>query len=241
MPGNCDLRRWMATLLAAATLGGMPFGVYPARAAAQAGAWTLADILRQVDRGAKEFRSLTADVERTKVTVVVDDHSTESGQIRLRRDSKMRIDLTSPDPRTILRINDKLYIYNPKIRRVEEYDLGQHRALLDQFILLGFGTTADNLRKDYLITVDGEESLGSQKTVRLQLTPKDDDVRKEISRIDLWLDQATWVPAQQKFYETGSGDYFTVRYTNVARNVPIPDSRFRQNWPAGVTRVKPQG
>jgi outer membrane lipoprotein-sorting protein len=231
----------MAMLLVAVTLGGAPFGALPARAAAQAHSWTMDEILRQVDRGAKEFQSLTADVERTKVTVVVNDHSTETGQIRLRRDSKMRIDLTSPDPRTILRINDKLYLYNPKIRRVEEYNLGQHRALLDQFILLGFGTSADSLRKSYLMSVDGEEMLGSQKTVRLQLTPKDDEVRKEISRIDLWLDQATWIPAQQKFYETGSGDYFTVRYTNVTRNVPIPDSRFRQNWPADVTRVKPQG
>lgn len=235
-------RRWTVLAAAAMAFGGLALSdSTPRTAAAQGNAWTLADILKHVDRGAKEFQSFTADVERTKVTVVVDDHSTESGQIRLRRDSKMRIDLTSPDPRTILRINDKLYIYNPKIRRVEEYDLGQHRALLDQFILLGFGTTADDLRKDYLITVDGEESLGSQKTVRLQLTPKDDDVRQEISRIDLWLDQATWVPAQQKFYETGSGDYFTVRYTNVARNVSIPNARFRQNWPAGITRVKPQG
>lgn len=241
MPENRSFRRRMAALLAAMALGGLAFADPAARAAAQAGNLTLADILRQVDRGAKEFQSLTADVERTKVTVVVDDHSTESGQIRMRRDGKMRIDLNSPDQRTILRINDKLYIYNPKIRRVEEYDLGQHRALLDQFILLGFGTTADNLRKSYLVSVDGEEALGSQKTVRLQLIPKDNDVREEISRIDLWLDQATWIPAQQKFYETGSGDYFTVRYTNVTRNVPIPDSRFRQNWPAGVTRVKPQG
>jgi outer membrane lipoprotein-sorting protein len=233
--------RWASVLTAVLVWGGLLPAVSPAQTASPNGTWALNDILRQVDRGAKEFQSLTADVERTKVTVVVDDHSTESGQIRLRRDSKMRIDLTSPDPRTILRINDKLYIYNPKIRRVEEYDLGQHRALLDKFILLGFGTSAENLRKDYLITVDGEESLGKQKTLRLQLIPKDDGVRKEISRIDLWLDQATWVPAQQKFYETGSGDYFTVRYSNVARNVPIPDSRFRQNWPADVTRVKPQG
>jgi outer membrane lipoprotein-sorting protein len=237
MAGRFGILRWMTTFLAAVTLGGLPFSA----SAAQGGAWALNDILKQVDRGAKEFQSLTADVERTKVTVVVDDHSTESGQIRLRRDSKMRIDLTSPDPRTILRTGDKLYIYNPKIRRVEEYDLGQHRALLDQFILLGFGTNADSLRKNYRMSVEGEEALGSQKTVRLQLTPKDAEVGKEISRIDLWLDEATWIPVQQKFYETGSGDYFTVRYTNVIRNVPIPDARFRQNWPAGVTRVKPQG
>ena len=225
---------------ALAALVSLPFAGPVAQGSAQ-GAWTLADILKQIDRGAREFQSLTADVERTKVTVVVNDHSTESGQIRVRRDAKMRIDLTSPDPRTILRTGDRLYIYNPKIRRVEEYDLGQHRALLDQFVLLGFGTSADNLRKSYLITVEAEETLGSQKVVRLQLTPKDDEVRKEISRIDLWMDEATWIPAQQKFYETGSGDYFIIRYTNVTRNVPIADARFRPNWPSGVTRVKPQG
>jgi outer membrane lipoprotein-sorting protein len=235
MPTIRTIRQWMTALVAVIALCSTLF------TAAQAPAWTLSDILKQIDRGAKQFKTLTADVVRTKVTVVVNDHSTESGQIRIRRDSKMRIDLTSPDPRTILRTGDKLYIYNPKIHRVEEYDLGQHRELLDQFILLGFGTSAESLRRSYTMTVDGEETLGSQKTVRLQLLPKDSEVRKEISKVDLWLDEATWTPAQQTFYETGSGDYFTVRYTNVTRNVPIADSRFRQDWPADVTRVKPQG
>ena len=33
--------------------------------------WTLDGVLRQLDREAGDFRSLTADLERTKVTVVV--------------------------------------------------------------------------------------------------------------------------------------------------------------------------
>src|ERR1700741_3558208 len=126
MLGICSLRRWAAVMVAAMSLTGLPFAANLASGPAKnapAANLTMDDILRQVDRGAKEFQSLTADIERTKVTVVVNDHSTESGQIRLRRDSKMRIDLTQPDPRTILRIGDKIYIYNPKIRRVEEYSL----------------------------------------------------------------------------------------------------------------------
>jgi len=161
--------------------------------------------------------------------------------MQVRRDDKMRIDLVSPDPRTILRDGDHLYVYTPKIHQVEEYDLAKHRTLVDQFLLLGFGTSADSLRKSYLLTVEGEESLGNQKVVRLELTPKSDDVRNQISKIELWLDEATWLPAQQKFYETGTADYFIIRYTNVARNVPLSDARFRPRWPAGVARVKPQG
>ena len=53
MPGICNIRRWMALLLAAATLGGVSSGAAPSWAAAQARSWTMDEILRQVDRGAK--------------------------------------------------------------------------------------------------------------------------------------------------------------------------------------------
>jgi outer membrane lipoprotein-sorting protein len=201
---------------------------------------TLDEVLKQMDREQGQFQSLTASMERTKVTVVVNDRSTESGQIEVRRDGKMRIDLTSPDQKTILRDGDHIYVYTPKIRRVEEYDLSKHRDLVDQLLLLGFGTSGESLKKSYLITLQGEESLNGQRAVRLELTPRSDDVRKQISKIDLWLNEANWLPTQQQFYETGSGDYSIIQYLNVARNVPIPDARFRPEWPRGVTRVKPQ-
>jgi outer membrane lipoprotein-sorting protein len=209
-------------------------------AQAAQGPWTLETVLKQLDRVAGDFRSLTADVERTKVTVVVNDRSTESGQVMVRRDDKMRIDLTVPDAQTILRDGDHFYIYKPKIRQVEEYDLGKHRALVDEFLLLGFGTSGQDLKKSYLVTLQGEDTLDGAKVVRLELTPKADDVRNEIEKIDLWLDEATWLPAQQQFFENGTQDYFIIRYTHMARNVNIPDSRFKPHWPSGTSRIKPQ-
>jgi outer membrane lipoprotein-sorting protein len=201
---------------------------------------SLDDVLKQMNREQGQFQSFTASIERTKVTVVVNDHSTESGQIEVRRDGKMRIDLTSPDPKTILRDGDHIYVYTPKIRRVEEYDLGKRRDLIDQLLLLGFGTSGDSVKKSYLITLQGEDSFNGQRVVHLELTPRADDVRKQISKIELWLNEGNWLPAQQQLFETGSGDYSIIRYSNVARNVPIPDARFRPAWPKGVTRVKPQ-
>lgn len=200
----------------------------------------LDEVLRQMDREQNQFQSFTANIERTKVTVVVNDRSTESGQIEIRRDGRMRIDLTSPDQKTILRDGDHFYVYTPKIRRVEEYDIGKHRDLVDQLLLLGFGTSGESLKRNYLITLQGEGTLAGQKVVRLELTPRSDDVRKQISKIDLWMNEANWLPAQQQFYETGSGDYSIIQYLNVARNVSIPDARFRPTWPKGITRVKPQ-
>jgi len=203
--------------------------------------WTIVTVLKQVDNQSGDFHSLSADMERTKVTVVVNDKSTESGKVLVRRDDKMRIDVTQPDARTILRDGDQFYIYNPKIHRVEEYNLGKKKSLADQFLLLGFGTSGNALKKSYTLILQGEEALDGHKVVLLELTPKSDDVRQQISKIELWIDESTWLPLQQKFYESGSGDYFIIHYRNLVRNIKIADSEFKARWPRGVTRVKPQG
>ncbi len=229
------------TILLCAAVASITFSANAGRSLPPQVAGGLENILKQLDTQAADFRSLTADLERTKVTVVVNDKSTESGKISVRRDDKMRIELTQPDPRTILRDGDDFYIYNPKIHRVEEYNLGKKKSLVDQFLLLGFGTPGSELKKSYSITLQGEETLDNRKVVLLELLPKSDDVRNQLSKIQLWFDESTWLPAQQKFYETGSGDYFIIQYKNIARNVRIADSEFKPHWPHGTTHVKPQG
>lgn len=203
--------------------------------------WTQKEVLKQLDQEAKGFRGLTANIERTKVTVVVNDKSVESGRVVIRRDDKMRIELTHPDPRTILRTGDDLFVYNPKLKRAEEYNIGKHRAEAEQFLMLGFGTSGGDLEKNYLVTLQGEELIDKKKTLLLELTPKNDKVRNQIAKINLWIDTATWMPIQQQFLETGSGDYFLVKFTNIVRNPRIPDSTFRQDWPKGTQKIKPQG
>jgi len=47
---------------------------------AAAGCRRAGNILKQLDTQAADFRSLTADLERTKVTVVVNDKSTDPGK-----------------------------------------------------------------------------------------------------------------------------------------------------------------
>ena len=203
-------------------------------------AWTWNTVRQELDREAKNFHSLSAKMERTKVTVVVNDRSTERGDIFVRGD-KMLLQIKTPDPRTILRLGDNLYIFNPGLKRVEEYNLGKNRTLVDQFLLLGFGTRGSELEKGYHVKLLREERVDDQPVVVLDLTPKSAEVRHQISKIDIWLSEATWLPVQQEFYEAGSGDYSIVRYSNVVRNAQIPDSTFRQKWPKGTQKVKLQG
>ena len=204
------------------------------------GTWTLDLVLNQIDAESRNFHSLSADVERTKVTVVVNDRSTETGTISVEAE-KMLLELKAPDPRTILRNGDNLYVYNPGLKRVEEYNLGKHRNLVDQLLLLGFGTPGRQLQKSYLLTLLGETTLDNRKAIQLELTPKSKEVRDQISKIHIWLDEATWLPVQQQFFETGSQDYFVIRYSNIVRNPHFREAEFKPHWPKGTQKLKPQG
>jgi outer membrane lipoprotein-sorting protein len=219
-------------------LGAVAFAI-SAGASQTTAKWTTESVLGMMDRSAKGFRSLTADIENTKYTAVVKDTSTETGKIWVRHDQKMRIEFTKPEPRTILRTGNSLFLYNPKLNRVEEYDLGKNSAMVDQYIRLGFGTKSEDLKKSYVVAFTGEEELDKRKAVLLELTPKSEQMRSQITRIQMWIDEATWLPIQQKFYETGSGDYILFHYTNALEDLKINESEFKQDWPKNASHEKP--
>jgi outer membrane lipoprotein-sorting protein len=202
--------------------------------------WTTDSVLAMMDKSARDFHTLTADIEHIKYTDVVKDTSTEVGKLLVRRDEKMRIEFVQPDRRTILRTGDSLFVFTPKINRVEEYDLGKNRDLVDQYVLLGFGTKSDNVRKSYDVNIIGETELDNKKTVQIELIPKSEQMRKQIAKIQMWIDESSWLPIQQKFFESGSGDYLIFHYTDVKKNLKIGDNQFKQDWPKGVTRTKPR-
>jgi outer membrane lipoprotein-sorting protein len=187
-----------------------------------------------MDHAAQDFKSLTAAIEQVKYTAVVQDKSTETGEIFVRKDAKVRIDFQSPDPRTILRNGDNVYIYTPKINRVEEYNIGKNRATVDQYLALGFGTRIDALKKNYNIVLTGEEELDGHEAAVLEMTPKSPEQKKQISKVEMWIDEASWLPVQQKFVETGSGDYLMSRFTKVMKNLKLGDGKFKPDWPKGT-------
>ncbi len=233
--------RRIAFLLFALVCMACPAGVLRPLAAQATSNWTLDGVLAMLDKSAQDFHTLTADIEHIKYTAVVKDSSAETGQILVRRDDKMRIDFQKPDPRTILRNGDSLFVFTPKINRVEEYNIGKHRSFVDQYLALGFGTKGETLKKNYVLTLIGEEEFDNRKTVVLELTPKSDQARSQIARIRMWIDEASWLPVQQKFFETSSDDYFLSHYTHVMKNLKIADAKFKPDWPKGARVEKPRG
>lgn len=202
------------------------------------------DIFPRVDQAATGFKSITADIRQVYHVAVINDDTLDTGVMRLKRarphEYKMLIDLTAPDAKTISLEGRRLEVYYPKIKTVQEYDLDKnYRGLVDQFLLLGFGSTSKDLAVAYTIRVVGPEAIAGTPSTRLELTPKSREVLQHLTKVDLWLSDATGYPVQQKFLLPG-GDYRMVTYTNVRINTLLPDSALKLQLPRGVKRETPQ-
>jgi outer membrane lipoprotein-sorting protein len=107
---------------------------------------------------------------------------------------------------------------------------------VDQLMLLGIGVTSADLRRDFSITAGGTESINGKATTRLELVPKDKDLKKQAEKIELWIPEGDSVPLQSKVTRT-SGDYDQILYSDVQMNPALPDSAFELNTPPDVKRI----
>jgi outer membrane lipoprotein-sorting protein len=201
-------------------------------------------VLDRVDRAGAAFRGMSAHLRRLSHTAVINEDNVDSGTILLkrahRRDLRMLIDLTEPDPRTVAFQGHTLEIYYPKAATVQEIDVGngKDRALLEQFFLLGFGTSRAELQASYNLRLVGPDTLGGQKTEILELIPKSKEVLQHLTKLEMWVAENGY-PVQQKFYLKGA-DYQLATYSDMKINPDLPDSALKLKTPKNVKREYPQ-
>ncbi len=208
-------------------------------------AWadTLEAVLARMDQEAASIRRITAKFTKLSFTAVLNDTSQESGTMWLKRlgprNVEMRTEITQPEPRSVGLIGSTGEIYYPKINTVQIYDLGKNRALIDQFLLLGFGSHSSDLEKNYTLKVAGGETVVGRKTTRLDLFPKSREVLDQIKKVELWIPLDAGHPIQQRFLQPG-GDYYLVTYSDIKLNPNLPDSDFLLKLPADAKKEYPQ-
>jgi outer membrane lipoprotein-sorting protein len=205
-----------------------------------AAASSLASVLASMDAAAASFKSLTANLRHVNYTAIINDTSEQGGEIRVLKTPKglqMLIEFSGQDPTLIAFADRKAEKYYPKILTVYEYDLGKHRALVDQFLMLGFGTSGRDLTRNFTVKFAGEETISGQKTTHLELVAKSRELAEKLKQAELWVD-AGGQAVRQKFVER-SGNYTLASYTDMKVNGPLPPESVRLKLPAGVKREYP--
>jgi outer membrane lipoprotein-sorting protein len=196
-----------------------------------------------MDKSAAAFSSLSAKLKKASYTAVIKDLTTETGTILIKKikagDLRVRMEVDKPDMRSMALTRKKYEVFLPKINTVQEYDLGSYGKLMDQFILLGFGTPVKEILKAYDMTVGGTDTIDGRPTTRIELRPRADNARQYLKLAEMWIPLNDGNPVQQKFTQP-SGDYNMTTYTDVKVNPLLKDADLQLTLPKDVKREKPQ-
>ena len=202
----------------------------------------LADVLARMDRAAQDFRALSATMKRVQFTAVISEANEMEGVVRLKRikgGTAGIVDFQHPEQRIVYVNGHNIQIYYPKANTVEIYDSSKYTANIDQFLLLGFGTSSAELRKSYDLKMSGTDTIGGVATTRIEMTPKSAELKKLITKIELWIPEGQDAPIQERVTEP-SKNYELISYSDINVNPSLPDSSFELKLPAKVKRIHPQ-
>ena len=200
--------------------------------------WTMDSALKQLDRQGSDMESVLADV-----VIAYDGPDTsfgpiKTGRIYLNERGDLRITGSDPGDVTLLKEGRTVHYHNSTQARVDEYSLSKHESRLEPFLPLGFSTTGKDLERDYLVTFIGEDRIEGRRVLGLELTPQSNDLRAIVSKIQIWVDEASWLPARHIIsYGTGQQD-LTITYSGTARNLKLNPDLFRDDWPRGTQKVR---
>ncbi len=201
--------------------------------------WTLDSALAQIDRQAQDFKTALADVEAQWQAAGADKpHRTATGRMYINKEGVLRFNVSTPDKHTLLVTKSEVQDYNPVRALVDRYSLSKHKGRLEPYARLGFTTTGKDLRDDYLVTLLGEDYMNGRRIVGLELTPKKERAREVVARLQLWIDQASWMPVKQVIVHVASGETLTVTYVGMARNLNLNPDLFKAKWPKGTQQLK---
>jgi outer membrane lipoprotein-sorting protein len=203
----------------------------------------LDDALARLDKAAAGFRGMTAQIRKISYTALVKETSEESGRIVLYRpkpkDLRMLVEFDQPSPRAVAFQGGKIQLFYPRLMTVQEYDLGKQGGLVDQFLLLGFGTPVRDLRRAYSIRYLGEDKLNGVAADRLELTPLSQEAAQHVKSVEIWVSQTDGMVIQQKVNQP-SRDYVLVAYSGIQVNPALTPAQVRLNLPKGVKKETPQ-
>jgi outer membrane lipoprotein-sorting protein len=210
-------------------------------AAAQATA--LDSVLKKMDAAAANFQTLQADFIWDQYQRVVDEHDTQKGTVYYRRSGKeieMMADIKDPEQKFLLYKDGKLQVYQPKIEQVMEYTTGANHNEIESYLVLGFGGSGQDLKKQFDVTYQGEETIDNIATAKLQLIPKSEKVKNYFTQAFLWIDLSRGISLQQRFMQ-GQGDSRLAKYSAIKMPAKIGNDVFRLKTTSKTKFVSPRG
>src|SRR5215469_2700388 len=190
----------------------------------------LDQVLAAMDQNAKIFRgaeaSFTAKMWNSVINAFVPPD--DMGKLYLRKSGsgiEASAVYTQPRDKQIIFSGNRLEIYQNG--QINTYDATAHHDELETFLVLGFGSSGEDMRNSFDIKDLGPEAVESFDTEKLELVPKSASVVVHVPKIILWIDPKLGVSRQQQIYVENQGDYRLATYSDISLNRNLPKNAFK--------------
>jgi outer membrane lipoprotein-sorting protein len=224
------------------------FGCVPVVALALSGTAIAADslqsVLSKLDDSSKTFSSAEADIvwEGTQVNPVPDTDTQTGTVVFARSGGEMQVavhikaDNGKPYEKDMVYAKGVGELYEPAIKQLQVFQVGNRRDQLNSFLTLGFGGRGADLQKNWNVDLQGDEAVNGVQAARLVLTPRDPALAKTTPKVLLWIDPARGVAVRQQRYDA-EGNYLTFTYNHIKLNGKVPGNTFEIKTAPGTQRV----
>jgi len=199
----------------------------------------LEKVLKRMDQAAKEFRSTQAEFVWKMYNSVVNDYAeTDTGKIYFRRagnEVEMAAEINQPASKKVIFSKGKIQVSQPN-GQIDVYDASTHREEFEAFLVLGFGSSPEEMRKSFEVKYVGVEKIGDVAAAKLELTPISQKIKDRFPRIDLWIDPQLGLSLRQQLFQP-DGDYRLADYSRFRVNQRISDNAFKLKQSANTKTI----
>ena len=206
------------------------FGLLPARAALAAD--DLEKVLARLDASSANFHALQADfVYDTETKDPVPDSEIQKGTVYYQRNGtalKMAAHIDEDDHHPVV----KTYTYSGGLLALYDNTNGNNQVTritkagaYEGYLLLGFGASGKDMKQKWDMKYLGSETIDGVKTEKLEMVAKDAGVRKNISKVTIWVDPERAISLKQRF-DLSNGSYRLGTYKNLRMTQSFPASDF---------------
>jgi outer membrane lipoprotein-sorting protein len=204
--------------------------ILPGRTALAATQDDLKSVLDRLNVSAANFHSTSAQVEFDNIeTDPVPDTDVQKGVVyydRKNNSVQMGVHMSEHNGRP----SGKAYTYVGGVFKLFEPGVNQVTTFVkaskwESYIDLGFGASGKDLEAKWDIKYLGSEQMGGANTAKLELTPKDPELRKSLSKVTIWVDPDHAVSLKQEFNFTSST--YVCQYSDFKFNQPLPGDAFK--------------
>jgi outer membrane lipoprotein-sorting protein len=206
------------------------FGIFCCRAAVAAPQDDLKSVLDRLNVAAANFHSLAADVEFDDITTdPIYDKDVFKGVVYYDRKGttfRMGVHFNQHNKR----LSTKAYTFVGGVLKLRESGSDQvtpypQAGKFESYVMLGFGASGTDLEAKWEIKQLGWETIDGVRTAELELVAKDPAVRKNLSKVTIWVDPDRSVSLKQVFTLSSTSSK-TCLYSNFKLNQMLPGDAF---------------